>query len=429
MGASSHRPPAISHQPSATGHRPSASLRRVPPVAVRVRPADVWRGLTALLHPEGACAEFRAALAEQLAPCALPAAPFLVSSGRAALALILLALKLRGGDRSPSRVAIPAYSCPTVVQAVWAAGLEPAFCDVSPLTLDLDHAALSRLVSRGVLAVVSTHLYGLAQDVAGVAEMGREQGFFVVEDAAQAFGARIDGRMVGTRGDAGFYSLGRGKCLPVGHGGIIVAQPFLEPALSEAMLRLGGHGGPPLRDLAMFLGYGVATHPWVWGLVARTRLNPAADGMDASAHPPLRLAGLGAGAAGIGLSVLSRLAEVQATWKRNARRLMDLLAGFDYVTLPEIPPGADPVFLRLPLVTDTAERAGRLLALLWGEGIGVSRSYYRTLPELYAGQLAARPGCEYPGAERLATCLLTLPTNSYLRDEDFARIARALKRA
>jgi dTDP-4-amino-4,6-dideoxygalactose transaminase len=87
----------------------------------------------------------------------------------------------------------------------------------------------------------------------------------------------------------------------------------------------------------------------------------------------------------------------------------------------------------LPLVTASVEQADRLFHVLSREGIGVSRSYYRTLPDLYAVQLAGRPGflpgSNYPGAAHLAGCLLTLPTNSHLGDPDLARIARAFERA
>jgi perosamine synthetase len=464
---------------AALGRRPSAGLRHVPPVAVELSPTDVWHGLKAMFQPDHALAQFQTALAEKLLPFSpigggtaaatdvplppaaageieggcLPFSPFLVSSGRAALTMILLALRGKSDSGSSacrrSQVAIPAYGCPTVVQAVLAAGLEPIFCDVSPHTLDFDRGALERLVSDRLLAVVPTHLYGLAQDIAGLVDLGRENGFFVVEDAAQALGAAIRGRMVGTQGDAGFYSLGRGKCLPVGHGGIAVCRAQHESAFSEVLRRqtlplvtkpapTGAegerHGGPAgIRSLAVFLGYGLATHPRAWWWVVRSPLNPAAAGMDVADLPPLRMAGLTAVQAGIGHSLLARLEQIQANWRSNARRLMEVLARHSFVTLPEIPAAADPVFLRLPLVTASVGQADRLFHVLSREGIGVSRSYYRTLPDLYAVQLAGRPGflpgSNYPGAAHLAGCLLTLPTNSHLGDPDLARIARAFERA
>jgi dTDP-4-amino-4,6-dideoxygalactose transaminase len=342
------------------------------------------------------------------------------------LAAILLALK-RLSNRS--RVAIPAYGCPTVVQAVLFAGLDPVLCDVSPRTLNLDPDALERLPKDDLLAIVPTHLYGLAQDVTGLLSMGREHGFFVIEDAAQAFGARAQGDMVGTRGDAGFYSLGRGKCLPVGHGGVIVASGRCGAAMADLLQSTPGlkeRTPSPVGSLALFLGYGLATNPTGWWVVVRTFLNPASEGMDLGKLPPIHLGGLSAVQAAIGRSILARLDRLQGTWCRNASRLTGMLTELDGVQLPEIAPGSEPVYLRLPFVVDNPVRAGTLYNRLWEQGIGVSRSYVRSLPDLYSERLALDPSA-FPGAARLATCLLTLPTHSYLREDDFGRVGRALR--
>jgi dTDP-4-amino-4,6-dideoxygalactose transaminase len=350
----------------------------------------------------------------------------LLGSGRVALAVILLGLK-RLSNRS--QVIIPAYSCPTVVQSVLKAGLKPVLCDVSPQTLDLDREMLGRLVGEDVLAIVATHLYGLAQDVRDLLAVGREHGIFVIEDAAQAFGATFQGRMVGTWGDAGLYSLGRSKCIPAGHGGVIVCQDRCAPAISELITAevpeaLAGRDGWDVSTLALFMGYGLATHPTGWWFVVRTPLNPADEGMDVNTLQPVRLHGISAVQAGLGASILDRLKSIQAISRHNARRLMAQLTEFGFVTLPQFPRDAEPVFLRLPFVVEGEERTNRLFDQLWREGIGVSRSYWRTLPDLFSGTLPADER-DFPGASRLASCLLTLPTHTYLRDDDFARIASA----
>lgn len=395
-------------------------MRHLPPTAIQVEGSDLWHGLAAILNPQSALDRFRSVMMERTGSpnC------YLVSSGRAALTLILLGLKRLSGR---SRVVVPAYGCPTVLQAVLKAGLAPVLCDVSPQTLDLDRAALSRLISRDLLAVVPIHLYGLAQDVRDLVAIGQEYDFFVVEDAAQAFGATLCGRMVGNWGDAGLYSLGRGKCIPTGHGGVIVSQERCGPAISEAMRESVTEAARwDIGSLALFLGYGLATRPRGWWFVVRTPLNPAGTGMEVEKLPFIRLGRLSAAQAGIGTSILARLAQIHATRRRNAWRLMAQLTEFDFVTLPEISPGAEPVFLRLPIVVEGKKRTNRLFDLLWREGIGVSRSYWRTLPDLFSGVLPSN-GEEFPGASRLAACLLTLPTHSYLGEEDFARIAHAFQ--
>lgn len=395
-------------------------FRHLPPVVVPVEGSDLRGGLVAILNSRDAVARFRSRIMEWTGSSSC----YLVSSGRAALTIILLGLKRLSGR---SRVVVPAYGCPTVAQAVIEAGLEPVLCDVCPHTLDLDRAALSRLINSDLLAIVPVHLYGLAQDVTDLMTMGGEFDIFVVEDAAQAFGATLGGRMVGTSGDAGLYSLGRGKCLPTGHGGVIVSQERSAPAISEAIgHRVGEAARWDIGSLVLFLGYGLATHPRGWWFVVRTRLDPARTVMDVQNLPPIRLRGLSAVQAGIGISMLERLAQIHETRRRNAQRLIVQLAAFDFVRLPEISPSAEPVFLRLPIVVDGEERANSLFNLLWRQGIGIGRPYRRTLADLFSHVLGSN-GKDFPGALRLAACVLTLPTHSYLREGDFARIVQAFR--
>jgi perosamine synthetase len=395
-------------------------FRHLPPTAVRVEGSDLRSGLAAMLRPKDAATCFRSLLVERTG------SPFcyLVSSGRAALTLILMGLNRLTGR---PQVVVPAYGCPTVPQAVLAAGLQPVLCDVSPRTLDLNPTALSRLISPDVLAIVSVHLYGLAQDVEPLLEIGRKHGIFVIEDAAQAFGASFNGRMVGTRGHAGLYSLGRGKCVPTGHGGVIVSQERCATAISEAMRdSVRAETRWDTRALALFLGYGLATHPVGWWYIVRTPLNPAREGMDVQSLPPIRLERLPAVQAGIGASILARLDRVHAIRRENAQRLMAELSDFDFLSWPEIPQGAEPVFLRLPLVVDGEKRASQLFDLLWRQGLGVGRPYRHTLAELFSGALPLN-GTDFPGATRLAACLLTLPTHAYLKEEDVGRIVWAFR--
>ncbi len=400
----------------------STRFRHLPPTAMRVSGQDVRRGLASLVKPDDALARFRLAVMEQTGSPAC----YLLGSGRAALAVILLGLR-RLSDRR--RVIIPAYSCPTMVQSVLKAGLQPVLCDVSVQTLDLDRGRLDELLTDDVLAVVPAHLYGLAQDERDLVEIGRQRGIWIVEDAAQAFGSMLGGRMVGTWGDAGLYSLGRSKCIPAGHGGVIVAKDGVAEAIEEALHEALGQaqpGGKGWAALAAFVGYAPATHPAGWWFISRSPLNPADEGMDIQTLPPIALRRLMAVHAGLGASIVERLGSVQAEARSNAQRLMAELERYKFVTLPHVPPDAVPAFLRLPIVLDRKERADRLFDLLGRQGIGVSRSYWRTLPDLFSGVLDANEE-SFPGAARLATSLLTLPTHSYLREGDFVNILHAFQ--
>ncbi len=144
---------------------------------------------------------------------------FLVSSGKAALVLILKGLS---SLRARRKVLIPAYTCFSVPSAIVKSGLEITLCDVDPHTLDFDYPQLERLADDKTLCVVSTHLFGIPTDVDRTRRICDEKEIFLVEDAAQAMGGMHAGRKLGTIGDVGFFSLGRGKNITCGSGGIIL---------------------------------------------------------------------------------------------------------------------------------------------------------------------------------------------------------------
>jgi len=146
---------------------------------------------------------------------------FLVSSGKAAIALILMGLK---GMSNKKKVIIPAYTCYSVPSAVEKTGLEIVLCDLMPETLDYDFDELKKLADEDTLCIISTHLFGIPSDVFRIRDIGRERGIYVIEDAAQAMGAVHGREKLGTLGDAAFFSLGRGKNITCGSGGIIVTS-------------------------------------------------------------------------------------------------------------------------------------------------------------------------------------------------------------
>ena len=125
-----------------------------------------------------------------------------LSSGTDALRIGLLALGVASGDE----VLITANAGVPPVAAVVAAGARPVFCEVDPHTHTLDPDEIDRHVTSRTRAVVVVHLYGHAANMAAINALARQHGLKVLEDCAQAHGARLDGRLVGTFGDAAAFS-------------------------------------------------------------------------------------------------------------------------------------------------------------------------------------------------------------------------------
>ena len=119
------------------------------------------------------------------------------------------------------------YTIVDVVNAVVDAGARPVFVDVDPRTGNLDPDALAGVLASGTAndasAVLVTHLHGVSADIEGILQVARGAGLPVIEDAAQAMGARIGERRVGTLGEAGVYSFGSYKNINAHFGGVVVS--------------------------------------------------------------------------------------------------------------------------------------------------------------------------------------------------------------
>ncbi len=159
-----------------------------------------------------------------------------VSSGTCAIAVSLLALGLAPGDE----VVLPAFTYGATAMAVRWPGARPVFADVDPGTFNLSADTLAPALSERTKAVVPVHLFGRPADVAGIDGMCREAGATVVEDAAQSFGASLDGRQTGTIGTLGCYSFYPTKPLGgFGDGGLIATA---DGDLASALRTIRGQG-------------------------------------------------------------------------------------------------------------------------------------------------------------------------------------------
>jgi dTDP-4-amino-4,6-dideoxygalactose transaminase len=147
---------------------------------------------------------------------------------------------MQAGSRR-REVVIPAYTCYSVPSAVVRAGLTVRLCDVDPKTLDLDFSSLAGIDLDRVLCIVPSSLYGLPGDLTALEAISRTSGTLVVDDAAQCLGATREGRLSGTFGAAGFYSLGRGKGITTMGGGILVTgREDLANSIAEELRALPG---------------------------------------------------------------------------------------------------------------------------------------------------------------------------------------------
>ncbi|MEX0935951.1 MAG: DegT/DnrJ/EryC1/StrS family aminotransferase, partial [Gemmatimonadota bacterium] len=176
------------------------------------------------------------------------------ASGTDALLLSLKALGPEPGDE----VILPSFTFFATAGAVWNAGLRPVFCDIDPATFNVTTETVEAVWSERTRALIPVHLFGQMAPMSDLSSLARRRGAFVLEDAAQAIGARQRTRgctgtdaageerqeewvMAGAAGDAGAFSFFPTKNLGgFGDGGLVSTY---DPELAERVLKLRVHGG------------------------------------------------------------------------------------------------------------------------------------------------------------------------------------------
>jgi dTDP-4-amino-4,6-dideoxygalactose transaminase len=179
-----------------------------------------------------------------------------VTSCTTALHLSLATAGFGPGDEA----IVPAFTWIATANVVEHLGGTVVFCDIDPVTFNLDIADLERKITARTKAILPVHLFGLAADMTAVSQLADKHDLWVVEDAACGFGSRYHGKHVGTLGDTGCFSFHPRKAITTGEGGMITTN---DDGLAERLRRLRDHGAA-MTDLQRHLGarpYLLADHP------------------------------------------------------------------------------------------------------------------------------------------------------------------------
>lgn len=162
-----------------------------------------------------------------------------VSSGTDALIVTLMALGIGPG----AEVIVPTFSFFATASSVQRVGATPVFVDIDPVTFNIDAAAVARAISPRTRGIIPVHLYGLSADMDPIAEVARTANVPVIEDAAQAIGARYHGRLTGGLATAACFSFFPSKNLGgLGDGGLVTTN---DASLAHEIRLLRNHGAEP----------------------------------------------------------------------------------------------------------------------------------------------------------------------------------------
>jgi len=327
------------------------------------------------------------------------------NSGRALLYLFLENLKKEdGGTRN--EVLIPGYTCYSVAASIAKAGLKVKVYDLNLTTLQPDFDSLRKSTSEKTLAIIFQYLFGIPAPADEFEEIAQKTGAPLIEDAAQALGGSIHGNRLGTIGDFGFYSFGRGKPLPIGGGGALIGKDV--NVLSELELKLTNKGYVSLMFTAITQVLSSPQFYWIPEMLPLGLGETIFDtDFNISAMQPV-MQNLADNSIGILDDLNIHRRDIAKTYAE----------AFNYKCIIPIPDGGSAVYTRFPLMAGPGPIPKKLKRL------GVRRMY----PKAIADEKTIKPyladqEASTPGASEIAQNLLTLPTHKGITENLAKEIA------
>jgi UDP-N-acetyl-3-dehydro-alpha-D-glucosamine 3-aminotranferase len=301
-----------------------------------------------------------------------------VANGTDAITIGLRALGVKPGDD----VVVPSFTFYASAEAVVNAGARPVFCDVDHGTRNVTLETVRTAVTRKTKAIVAVDLFGLPAPIPELKALGLP----VLEDAAQAAGASLDGRRAGSLGELGTFSFYPSKNLGCfGDGGAIVTD---DDQVGELARALRFHGSRDKRAFD-YVGY-----------------NSRLDELQAAA-----------------LRILLPHLDTWCEGRRRAARAYEEASIGAHVTPPTVPAGAEPAW---HLYVVTHPRADELQEALAERGIQ-ARAYYRSAVHEQPSMAPYRGDAELPVTDELARTNLALPMSPVLDRSQAEQVVGALQ--
>ncbi len=306
-----------------------------------------------------------------------------LNSCTAALHLSLAAAGVGRGDE----VITSPYTFAATGEAILYLGARPVLADIDPITLNINPEAVAAALTRRSRAIVPVHIAGLPCDMKALLGLARRRRLTVIEDAAHALGARVNGRPIGSLSDLTCFSFYATKNLTTGEGGMVTTE---DSEMAARVRRLSLHGLS--RDAWKRYTRGGT---WRYDVVEVGFKDNMTDV-----------------AAGLGLAQASKFSSMQARRRRLARRYSALLKGCDAFDLPGEPRGVVHAWhLYILRLRPGVLRVGRdrVIELMKEKGIGTSVHFLPLhLHSFYRRAFGYRKG-DFPHTERESARAISLP--------------------
>ena len=313
-----------------------------------------------------------------------------VNNGTTALVAALQALEVGPGDE----VITSPFTFVATMNAALEVGATVRLVDINAEDFTVDPDAVEAAMNDSTRVIMPVHLFGQGADMARIVALANRAGVDIIEDAAQAHGALVDGQPVGSFG-LGCFSLYATKNITTGEGGVITTN---SDDLADRLRVLRNQGMRARYE------YVLAGHNY-----RMTDLHAA-----------------------VGIPQLERLSEINKTRRRNAERLSAGLSGIDGLLPPVVQPGREHVFHQYTVRVTQHARLDRsqLLDSLAAQGIGSGIYYPKVIQDYDCYRENPRViAADTPRAIQAATEVLSLPVHPELSDADLDAVVDAVRRS
>jgi perosamine synthetase len=315
-----------------------------------------------------------------------------VTSCTTALHLSLAALGFGPGDEA----IVPAFTWISTANVIEHLGGKVVFCDIDPLTFNIDVSQIESKISPKTKAILPVHLFGLSADMSPINEIAKRHNLWVIEDAACGFGAKYHGAHVGTLGTTGCFSFHPRKAITTGEGGMVTTS---DSDLADKIRCLRDHGAT-MSDLQRHLGakpYLLADHPEAGYNQRMTDIQGA-----------------------LGSAQMDRAAEIVAERQRLAGIYNAAFVGLDWLRTPACPEGYQhgyqsyPCMFRPDDLSLSNLKAVNLARNVWMEAlqqVGISTrpaTHAVHMLSYYKNKYDTRP-TDFPNAYISNDCSISLP--------------------
>jgi len=309
------------------------------------------------------------------------------SNGTSALHSALVATGIKPGDK----VLTTPFSFIATANSILYCGAKPVFADIDPKTCNLSPVETEKVLKKekNIKAVIIVHLYGQPCDMDAFMKLRKKYGFILIEDCAQAHGAKFKNRVVGSFGDASAFSFYATKNVTTGEGGLVLTNDDKVEALVRQFINHGrdGHSNHTL------LGYN------------------------------FRLTNL---AAGLGIEQLKNLEEWSSVRRENAAYLNSHLSDLKHIKTPQNIKGTTPVFHQYTIRVRSDIREN-LIDYLKDRAIGHGVYYpYAIYKQPLYQKLGYAAGL-CPEAEKAANEVLSLPVHPALKRHELDAVINAVR--